>query len=658
MTPRSEMWTWELRDGGNTPDVSIIICAHGQSAVTVDCIAALVESQHVNRARAEVILVDDASPDDTFEIASGIRGLRVVRLPRNVGFLIAANAGVAESKGRNILFLNNDTEPVGQWLDPLLELFDRRPAALVVGSRLVYPDGRLQEAGGIIFDDASGWNYGRGLDAFDPRFTYEREVDYVSGASLMVRGGFLRERGGFDVRFAPAYYEDTDLCFAARAAGGEVWYQPASIVVHHEGQSHGTDVGSGVKAHQVTNQVTFRRLWAAALERQWPNDPAHVPAARQRSLRKSRIVVIDNAVPAPDEDSGSVRLTAVINAMVDDGYAVTFVPINGWRREPYTRRLEKSGVEVLGVPDEWWEHLASMAESVSHVWISRPDVAEVVLDRVRATIPDATVIYDTVDLHFLRMERQAGTTDDAATRLGAVLHKQLELDLIERSDLAVVVSEYEATLLAKLVDTPVVVVPNIHAADDRPVFPDGRAGLLFVGGFQHRPNEDAVVWFVEDVLPLVLRRHPDCVLTVVGSNVTPAVKALAAESVRVTGWVADLAPFYAATRLAIAPLRFGAGVKGKVGEAMALGVPMSMTTIAAEGMHIDDGIHAMVADRSELMAQQICQLLEDDELWRALSARGRELINERFGVARARELLVQALRPVPEPAARADPLVR
>jgi len=653
MTPRSDMWTWELRDAGAEPDVSIIVCAHGHSQVTLNCVAALIEAQQVNSARAEVIVVDDASPDDTLELVSPIRGLRVIHLPRNVGFLMAANAGVAESRGRNILFLNNDTEPVGRWLDPLLDLFDRRPAAFVVGSRLVYPDGRLQEAGGIIFDDASGWNYGRGHDAFDPQFTYEREVDYVSGASLMVRGEFLRERGGFDVRYAPAYYEDTDLCFAARDAGGEVWYQPASIVVHHEGQSHGTDVESGVKAHQVTNRLTFQRRWANALKWQWPNDPSNVPAARQRSLRKTRIVVFDNAVPAPDEDSGSVRLTAVMKAMIDDGYAVTFVPINGWRRDPYTHRLERAGVEVLGVPDEWWNHLASMSEVVSHVWMSRPDVAEAVMGQARVTFPDATLIYDTVDLHFLRMERQAGTTDDSETRLDAVLHKKRELDLIQNSDLAIVVSEHEASLLAKLVDTPVLVVPNIHADDHRVVTPEGRSGLLFVGGFQHHPNEDAVIWFVEDVLPLVLRRHPETVLTVVGSNVTSAVKALADDSVCVTGWVADLDPLYASARLAVAPLRFGAGVKGKVGEALALGVPMSMTTIAAEGMHIESGVHAMVADRPQAMAEQICQLLEDDGLWLELSINGRKLIHERFGVGKVAEMLSAALRPSPYPDERA-----
>lgn len=644
MTLADECWAWELRDPGSAPDVSIVICAHGHSEVTLACLKALNEAQYANVARAEVIVVDDASPDDTRVQVGNVRGVRVVGLDTNVGFLMAANAGLGVARGRHVLFLNNDTEPVGAWLDPLLDTLARRPAALVVGSRLVYPDGTLQEAGGIIFDDASGWNYGRNGDPFDPRVTYEREVDYVSGASLLVDGDFLRRRGGFDVRFAPAYYEDTDLCFAARAAGGEVWYQPASVVVHYEGKSHGTDEGSGIKAYQVTNRAKFQRRWAAALERQWPNDPANVPMARQRTMRGQRILVIDNGIPAPDEDSGSVRLTAALRVMLDAGFAVTFAALNGWRRQPYARRLERMGVEVLGILDQSWPHIESMRGGISHVWISRPDVASVVLDRVREALPDACVVYDTVDLHFLRLERQAETTGEAADRIEALLQKRVEIDLIERSDAVIVVSETEQRLLEPLVDTPVFVVPNIHEDDPAPVDPRGRSGLLFVGGFQHKPNEDAVLWFVQDVLPLVRERRPETVLTVVGSNVPPAVKALAGPSVRVAGWVEDLLPLYRSARVGIAPLRYGAGVKGKVGEALSLGLPMAMTSIAAEGMHIEDGVHSMVADDPQGLADRVVALIDDDALWLRLSANGRELISERFGPRAAQAAILSVLR--------------
>lgn len=637
-----QLWTWEFKDPGPHPDVTIVICAYGKVDITLQCMAALIEAQDVNLARAEVILVDDASPDNTLDLVSQIRGLKVLALEQNQGFLRAANVGVAAARGRHVLFLNNDTEPVGQWLDPLLETLERRPNALCVGSRLVYPDGVLQEAGGVIFSDGSGWNYGRHWNAFDPRVTFERQVDYVSGAALLVDGGFLRSRGGFDDRYAPAYYEDTDTCFAARRAGGEVWYQPTSIVVHHEGQSHGTDETSGIKAHQSINRERFRNRWARELGSQAPAGSASVPVARQRSAR-GRVIVFDNEVPTPDRDSGSVRITAVMESLIALGHAVTFIPLNGWRREPYTRRLERLGVEVLGAPDAWWEHLAEMSAGVSHVWISRPHVAEAVLERVRFVLPRAAVLYDTVDLHFLRVEREALTAGDPDIGREALRLQLRELEVIDSAEVAIVVSPFEQQMLAGRTKSSVCLVPNIHHVDDEVVSPLGRSGILFVGSFQHGPNEDAVEWFAHGVMPLVNRVHPAAVLTIVGSNVTRRVEELASESVVVAGWVPDLAGHYASTRLAVAPLRFGAGVKGKVGEALSLGVPMVMTPMAAEGMHIQHLEHGLIADNAEEMAAHVCRLLSDDELWLKLSAQGRRLVRDRFGVDAARGLVETAV---------------
>lgn len=636
------VWTWEFTDPGPAPEVSIVICAHGKSEITLGCLQALNESLKMNLARAEVILVDDASPDDTVALTQGIRGLKLVALAVNVGFLRAANAGLAAASGKHVLFLNNDTEPIGRWLDPLLETLERRPNALVVGSKLVYPDGTLQEAGGIIFNDASGWNYGRGLDPFDPRVSFERQVDYVSGASLLARGDFLRQRGGFDERYAPAYYEDTDLCFAAREAGGEVWYQPSSIVVHYEGQSNGTDETSGIKAFQPINREKFYERWSKTLVGQRGPGSASVSSARQRSLH-GRILVIENEVPTPDRDSGSVRLTAVLKAMLDLGFAITFLPANGWRREPYTRRLERLGIEVVGVTDEWWEHISDMAQEISHVWIARPEVAQKYLARARSMLPKAMIIYDTVDLHFLRLERESASTSDPGLRKAA-LHQQIqELDLMDLADASVVVSPHELDMLSDRTSARIALVPNIHEVLDREISLEGRRGIIFVGSFRHTPNVDAVVWFVREVLPLVVSKIPNVRMTIIGPDPTDSVLSLESENVRVTGWVVETEPYYEEARLAVAPLRFGAGVKGKVGEALTFGVPMVMTPIASEGMHLLHGQHALIAEDPAEFAKNVVALLHDDELWHKLSLAGRLLIGERFSAEVTREMVGNVL---------------
>ena len=218
----------------------------------------------------------------------GIPGLRYHRNPQNLGFIGACNAG-AELAARRVSWCSSTTTPrcrPAGWTR-CCDTFARHPDAGLAGSKLVYPDGRLQEAGGIVFADGSGWNYGRFEDPAHPRFNFVREVDYCSGASIALRRDLFLQLGGFDSHYAPAYYEDTDLAMRVRAAGLEVRYQPASVVVHHEGISSGTDLRTGVKAYQVSNQNKFLERWRdragartgrPAPTRKWPASAAAAAA--------------------------------------------------------------------------------------------------------------------------------------------------------------------------------------------------------------------------------------------------------------------------------------------------------------------------------------------------------------------------------------------
>ena len=621
-------WTWEFHDVGPQPDVSVVICAYGKVGMTLECLWSIHEAQGSNSAQVEVIVVDDASPDNTAAVLSQLRGLKLVSLTSNEGYLGAANRGIEAASGRHILLLNNDTLPQGRWIDPLLETLEQRGAG-AVGARLVFDDGSVQEAGSIIFSDGSGWNYGRGMRPDDPRVGYERRVDYCSAAALLVDGTLLRNRGGFDERYRPAYYEDTDLCFAIREAGREVWYQPASIVVHLEGQSHGTDTASGVKKHQAINQAVFRARHAAALELQQEPGPASVGVARERV--RGRVIVIDNEVPTPDRDSGSLRQFSLMQSIVESGWGVTFLPVNGWRREPYTSRLERAGVEVLGTQDQWWPHLAEIAASVTHVWLSRPDVTRDFLDKFRTALPDATIVYDTVDLHFLREQRGAEVLQDPFAASAARRFRELEIGLMRQADRVVVVSPVEQDLLRAEEWVESDVVPNVHQRHHDWVSPALRDGLLMVGSFRHPPNVDAAKWLATEILPIVRQLRPEVTLRLVGADAPPSVLALAElDGVEVVGWVADLTPEYARARVVVAPLRFGAGLKGKVGEALAYGVPLVLTPIAAEGMDLVHEQHALVHDDVGGFASSVVRLIDDDSLWRVLSAGGREFAAARY----------------------------
>jgi glycosyltransferase involved in cell wall biosynthesis len=214
---------------------------------------------------------------------------------------------------------------------------------------------------------------------------------------------------------------------------------------------------------------------------------------------------------------------------------------------------------------------------------------------------------------------------------------------MDSCDLTVVVSPVEADLLRRDGVDTVRVIPNVHQVPDGWLSPRGRRDLLFVGGFRHTPNGDAVRWFVHEILPLVRHAHPDVVLNVIGSHVTDDVRALESANVRIHGWVRTIEPHYASARAMVAPLRFGAGVKGKVGEALALGVPSVLTTVAAEGMHVRDGTHALVADDAAAFAGAVVRILDDDGLWASLSTAGRDLVRERFGPETTRRSLAEVL---------------
>jgi GT2 family glycosyltransferase len=285
----------EWRQNGHppTPTISIIIPCHNGVSFTEACLSA-VHATLPPSFRGELIVIDDASSDATAgrlkHWAKQEPRLRVLRNRTNLGFLRSCNRAAKTAKGEVLVFLNNDTVAWPNWLTALLRVFQTYPDAGAVGGKLVLPDGTLQEAGSIVFNDGSAANFGRGEKALDaPLYNYVREVDYCSGALLATPRELFNQLGGFDARYSPAYYEDVDYCFRVRSKGRRVYYQPASIVTHHEGASCGTDTSRGIKRYQVLNRAKFVRRWKAALAEQ-PARPAYDDhlAWKTLALRGSR----------------------------------------------------------------------------------------------------------------------------------------------------------------------------------------------------------------------------------------------------------------------------------------------------------------------------------------------------------------------------------
>jgi glycosyltransferase involved in cell wall biosynthesis len=440
----------------------------------------------------------------------------------------------------------------------------------------------------------------------------------------MIPKSLFASVGGFDSRYAPAYYEDTDLSFKVRQAGYKVLYQPLSEVIHYEGATGGTDLATGTKKHQVINRSTFAERWAAELI----NQPANGDVAflsQPRTPSGKNILVIDHYVPKPDQDSGSLRMFQILKLLRRLGHRVTFIPDNLANTSPYTGELQKRGIEVVYHPytKKVRDYIVSHGAHFDAVVLSRCDFARKHIADVRLHAPQSYVIFDTVDLHYLREDREAQLTLDPEVRRKAQERQQLEHELIEQADETWVVSPVEQRLLQeKWPDKSIQLVSNIV---DIPVsktpFPL-RRDWLFIGGFQHRPNIDAVLFFLQEIYPLLSERLQDAKFYIIGDKVPPEIAALATERIIVVGLQKDVRPFFNSVRLSVAPLRFGAGIKGKINQSMAFGVPVVATSLAVEGMELSDHEDVLVADRPEDFAQALIDLYESEELWKRLSENG------------------------------------
>lgn len=630
---------------GATPRVSIVIPVHNQIAYTFACLRSL--AAHAGATPFEVIVVDDASTDATAARLATVAGIRVLRNERNLGFVGACNAGAAAARGEFLAFLNNDTVVAAGWLEALLGCFEEEPDCGLVGAKLVYPDGRLQEAGGIVFRDGSGWNYGRFDDPADPRYNFRREADYCSGAAILVRRELFAALGGFDARYAPAYYEDTDLAFAVRAAGHKVFYEPRATVVHFEGVTAGTDTGSGMKRYQVVNREKFVEKWKTALAAQ----PAPIADARAAARaadwrRRGRVLIVDAYTPTPDQDSGSLRMRNLMRLLGEFGYRVSFLPDNRAHAGRYTEALQALGVEALyhpfvADPVAW---LRAHGGELDAIVLSRHYVAANYVGLARLYAPRARLIFDTVDVHHLREQRAATLYGSAELAEQAARTRAQELKLMRECDVTVVVSAAEKALLEReLPQARIEVLSNVHEVHGRRRDFAERRDLVFIGGFQHPPNVDAVLWFVREVFPRVRARLPDANFHVIGSKAPEEILALAHDGVVVHGYVADIAPFLDGCRVSVAPLRYGAGVKGKVNMAMSHGLPVVATTPAVEGMHVRAGEDVLVADTPADFAAAVVRVHGDATLWKMLSDNGLANVQRHFSFDAARAALRRVL---------------
>jgi GT2 family glycosyltransferase len=636
------------------PVVSILITSYGQVPLTLRCLAALAADDP--GVPVEILLSDDAAPDPDTASLARVRHLRLSRNPERLGYLRSVNALAAAARGEFLLLLNNDTEPRPGAVAAMLALLRARPDAGAVGAKLLWPDGRLQEAGGIVWRDGSAWNWGRGEDPERAEFNYVREVDYCSAAALMIPRAIFAALGGFDPAFAPAYCEDSDLAFRLRAAGYKVLYQPEAVVVHVEGASHGTDPTQGGKLHQTLNRARFLRRWGAELAARHAPNGQRVLRARERGFGRPLVLVVDHYVPEPDRDAGSRTVAGFLEALADSGAMVKFWPANGADTPGYAAALRRRGVDVLTGAGSLPRWLARHGDELDLALLSRPEVALEALPALRR-LSRARIVYYGHDLHFHRLRlaaRRAGPRDtkgDAAAarmeRIERWVWREVDRVLYPSDAEAITAAGMEPGIDARTV--PAFGFAQFGAERD----PPAGADILFVGGFAHPPNAEALDWFVGAILPRIRAVVPAARLVIAGSHPTQAVRALVGPGIVLHADVsaAALRDLYAAARVAVAPLLVGAGVKLKVVEALAEGTPLVTTPIGAQGL---SGLPAGIAASAEAFADAVAVLLTDDAAWRARNRAALAYARAELGMdAMRRGVLAAVGLDAPTPAARA-----
>ena len=624
------------------PRVSVIIPTFNHSKDVVACLETIAIA--ADQTAYEVIVVDDCSSAGESARLSRIPGIRYIRHETNQGFSGACTTGVNASHSEFVLLLNNDTEVFPGWIDSLVVEMDDHPSTGVTGSMILRANMRLQEAGGIIWSDATGAHYGSDDNPCENRYRFRREVDYCSGASLLIRRKLWESIGGFDEELSPAYYEDTDFCFSTRGHGNNVVYQPNSLIVHREGSTHGSS-SFGLKRKQYENRHNFAAKWHSELTKLSTGSDisdSQKRYSREISSGDRRIVVIDNFELTPDQDSGSLRMSRIVEEFVSMGFKVHFVSLIGEKSSKWADAACNLGVEVLHGVAELQTMLQALNKKLDFFFISRPEVFASIIDKVLLYAPEVPIVYDMVDAHGLRMHRKSVLSASTHDTEKARYFEAIEKRAARSSDVVVAVSQSDLDHLRKVSSfvTKSMIIPNVHI---KPSVSQShfsrREGILFVGGFQHDPNVDAAKFLVNEVMPKVEAIMGEIPVFLVGSKPTREVLELSSRNVTVTGWVEDLRPVYDKARIFVAPLRYGAGVKGKIGESLSFGLPTITTSIGVEGMDVEHGVDLFIAETADEIANQICEIYNNEELLASIAKNGSEKIETLFGKTSLRNRL-------------------
>lgn len=607
------------------PKVSIIIPFFNQKQYTWNCLKSIYE--HLPKVHFEIILVDDSSTEKIN--FSKIHNIRHIKNETNLGFLRSVNKAIQQAEGEFIYLLNNDTIVKQGFLDELLFVFDNFDNVGAVGSMLINADGSLQEAGSVFMKDCRISQVVGQKKTYYPEFNYIYKVDYCSGCSLLFRKN--DDNGNlnlFDEQFAPAYFEETDLCFRLKyIQGKDIYYTPFSKVIHFNGVSYDSNIQFTAKKQELfdKNLMLFRKKWHKEINA----IQAEKQQTRILELNDNKSIVFYNGIiPEYDKNSGELRLAEIIKAYKKKNYFVAIVaPKNEMEWHSfYNEYFQRLGVCVYYEHQRTEDRLAflkrlKLKKTKNISWFYAVKIFNKNYKTALAANPDTKLVFDMVDIHHLRYKR-AMMLEPKRLSLKKDYYRFLkwEKSACRKAHITIAISDDEKSYMEKLVNTAnIITISNIHyikkKKEEVPGFSE-RKHLLFVGSI-HPPNVDAIQFLIKDIMPLVWEKDESIQVDIVG-NVCDIIEKLHQDKIHYHGYVPDMEKFLLDNRIMIAPLRYGAGVKGKIGQAFEYFLPVISTEIGAEGMKLEDRKNALIANNPVDFAHAILELYHQPELWEYL----------------------------------------
>lgn len=612
-------------NSSSTPKVSIIIPFYNEEIYTWNCLSFL--NKHLtNEISFEILLIDDCSTDNIdFSLVNGIT---IHQNTENLGFLKNINKGIRLAKGEYIYILNNDTEVQENFLKELFYVFENFKNVGAVGSKLINPDKSLQEAGSIFMKDGNISQIVKKKKTFFPEVNYITKVDYCSGCSLLFKkNDDYGNLNLFDEQFTPAYFEETDLCFNLKyLQKKEIYYTPFSEVVHYNGISYNSiNTDESTNATKIalfeSNLEKFKKKWNKELEE------IKATTAEDRMQEKygnKSAVFFTKTIPEHDQSSGSNRLKELMTAFLELDYHVTLVCQNVCADNTYVTFYQKLGINVFYEHKNFSgfeKYLIDQKLKTSIYWFYGPAEFIEHYSTCKRISPEAKMIYDMVDIHHLRFQRALEfEPNKLSLRKKIVKYKKLESKAAELADYVITISEFEQEFMKSICDEKkILTISNIHYTkinrDETLSFED-RKGILFIGS-THTPNIDAIYYLYNEIMPEIWKELPDLKVNIIG-NVNTLIKDIVHPNFIFHGFINCVDEYFKSNKLMIAPLRYGAGVKGKIGQSFEYFLPLVSSSVGTEGMKIINNENALIEDTYKGFAKSVVNLYSNKELWTKL----------------------------------------